>query len=669
MNLNRRRLISVLALALFVAACLCTGMGAPGLFSFPATPATATLPLLEPSATAQPAATAPSLPSNDTLEAIASTTVPYRDRYDLAARFLGKRGVATQVLLPALPKVGDMQTFHIENDDTQSVVDVSARLLYAGEHVAMWFEQGAKVDPDAIRKSGDAFDQHIYPTDRSYFGSEPLPGIDGDPRVHVLNTTQLGQGVGGYFYSPSLFPSAIVPYSNEKEIIYINLKSLTPGTSSYEHVLAHEFQHMIHYNVDRNEESWVNEGMSELAATLNGYGTSSFASAFLTTPETQLDDWPENGNTAPHYGAGYLFNVYFLDRFGKDAIRALVANTDNGLQAVDSTLKSLNAGVTADQFFGDWVIANLLNDPSVAQGHYAYKTISLPGTARVTGQFTHFPVSSDLQVSQYGTQYFELLGPARLAIHFQGKAQVGVIPASTFNTDGDPSTPDSYVWWSNRVDDSDTTLTREIDLSGVTQAQVDFDLWYWIEDRWDYGYVEASTDGGDSWVALRTGASTDANPHGNAYGPGYTGKSAEQPGANSDGWIHQIADLAPYAGKKILLRFEYITDDATLEPGMAVDNICIRVTSFCDNVENGPNGWDAQGFVRQDNVLPQRYLIQIVLPADDGTTSIQPFALDASNAGQMTISVGARPATLVISGLTRFTTEPAPYHLEISNQP
>ncbi len=30
-------------------------------------------------------------------------------------------------------------------------------------------------------------------------------------------------------------------------------------------VLAHEFQHMIHWYRDRNEESWMNEGFSELA--------------------------------------------------------------------------------------------------------------------------------------------------------------------------------------------------------------------------------------------------------------------------------------------------------------------------------------------------------------------------------------------------------------------
>lgn len=663
---NRRWLPGLLLLILFSTACLCTSL-------LPASSLSATgepppPPLFEPSSTPMSIPTAATANGETTLESIESAVVPYRDRYDLAARFLGKRGIPTALPLPVLPRVGDVQTFHIENDDTNSVVDVSAKLLYAGEHVAMWFEQGVDIDPKMIQKSGEVFDQKIYATDRSIFGSEPNPGIDGDPRVHILHTTQLGGGVAGYFYSPSLYPSSIVPYSNEKEIIYIDLNTLRPGSPAYEAVLAHEFQHMIHYNVDRNEESWVNEGMSEIASTLNGYGVSGFAPLFLNDPETQLNSWPEDESKGSHYGAGYLFNLYFLDRFGQTALRSLVANTDNGLQAVDSTLKALNAGVTADQVFGDWVIANRLNDASVGQGQYAYHTISGLSPARTTERFTGFPLSRNFQVNQYGTQYFELQGPQRLTIRFQGASQTVVLPTNTANTDGDPATPDRFVWWSNRVDDSDTSLTHEFDLTGVGQAQLDFDLWYDIEASWDYAYIEVSTDDGQSWKALRTSATTDDNPHGNAYGPGFSGRSANQPGASVDGWIHQAVDLTPYAGRKIALRFEQITDDATIQPGMAVDNICIHTISFCDNVESGDNGWEALGFVRLDNLLPQRYLVQIILPVDGGKTSILPFALDTNNAGEKTIDVGASPAVLAISGLTRFTTVSAPYHLEIGGQ-
>ena len=42
---------------------------------------------------------------------------------------------------------------------------------------------------------------------------------------------------------------------------------LRPGSRQYFSVLAHEFQHAVHWNQDLGEDVWVNEGMSE-----GGYG-------------------------------------------------------------------------------------------------------------------------------------------------------------------------------------------------------------------------------------------------------------------------------------------------------------------------------------------------------------------------------------------------------------
>ena len=60
-------------------------------------------------------------------------------------------------------------------------------------------------------------------------------------------------------------------------------------------------------------------------------------------------------------------------------VRALVANPHDGLASVDSTLDALDAGIDADGLFLDWAIANILNDPGVDQGQYAYGNI--PGLA------------------------------------------------------------------------------------------------------------------------------------------------------------------------------------------------------------------------------------------------------------------------------------------------
>ncbi|NIQ55871.1 MAG: hypothetical protein GWN71_21630, partial [Gammaproteobacteria bacterium] len=86
-----------------------------------------------------------------------------------------------------------------------------------------------------------------------------------------------------------------------------------------------------------------------------------------------------------------------------------------------------------------------------------------------------------------------------------------------------------HFWWSNRADESLTTLTRAFDLSGVEQATLTYWAWYDIEPGYDYATVEVSTDGGERWQTLSTTAGTDADPHGNNPGWGYTGRSGDPP--------------------------------------------------------------------------------------------------------------------------------------------
>ena len=110
----------------------------------------------------------------------------------------------------------------------------------------------------------------------------------------MLLAEQMGRTVAGYYSSADEYSRLANPYSNEREMFYVVLDgSMVPGSDWYEGVLAHEFQHMIHWADDRNEETWVNEGCSELSAYLNGYDPGGFDGAFLTDPDVQLTTWPE----------------------------------------------------------------------------------------------------------------------------------------------------------------------------------------------------------------------------------------------------------------------------------------------------------------------------------------------------------------------------------------
>jgi len=276
---------------------------------------------------------------------------------------------------------------------------------------------------------------------------------------------------------------------------------------------------MIHWYNDRNEETWLNEGFSELASYLNGFDTGGSDWVFAMTPDTQLNSWPEGpGAAGANYGAGYLFTSYFLDRFGAEATQALVGHAENSFASVNAVLGELGAGLNYEELFGDWIVANILDDPHLADGRYGYDDIDPPSFDIETTYYeSDYPVSQSSIVHQHGTDYIELHGARPLTFRFTGSAQVSLVDAAAYSG--------QYMWWANRSDDSNTTLTRAFDLSGVSEATLEFWAWYDIEEDWDYTYVEASSDGGETWEILTTPSGVGTNPNGNSFGWAYTGSN------------------------------------------------------------------------------------------------------------------------------------------------
>jgi hypothetical protein len=125
--------------------------------------------------------------------------------------------------------------------------------------------------------------------------------------------------------------------------------------------------------------------------------------------------------------------------------------------------------------------------------------------------------------------------------------------------------------------------------------------------------------------------------------------------------------LSKWAGKKILLRFESITDDAVHFAGMTIDALSIPQLHFSDNVSTD-NGWKADGWIRSNNVLPERYLVQaVVYTAGQATPTIVQVSVGAaSGVGQATFPGFGGSVTkvlLAVSALAPTTQTPASYHL------
>ncbi len=599
---------------------------------------------------------------SETEELLETTEVPVRDLHDLAIRLRGLPANTSRTVNPGGSPdyvVGTRRLFHASNVDTDEQFDVYAILEYKTEHLYMWIEEGVRFDRDELEAASELFEEHIYTTDRAFFGSEWSPGVDNDPHLSILHAGGLGSTIAGYYSSADEFVSAVRSDSNEMEMFYINIENETINADFYNGVLAHEFQHMIHWHNDRNEETWLNEGFSELASDLNGFDPGGFDGVFARYPDTQLNSWPEGpGAAGGNYGAGYLFTSYFLDRFGAEATQALVAHSENSFASVEAVMDDLGAGLTYEDLFADWVVANLLDDPSITDGRYGYEKINPPSFSieTVYGE-SDYPLSEGSTVHQHGTDYIELRSEAPLTFRFTGSTQIGLV--NTVAHSG------SYFWWSNRGDDSDMMLTRAFDLSDVDEATLEFWAWYDIEEDWDYAYVEISGDGGDTWEVLTTPSGTPTNPNDNSFGWAYTGRSG---GGGTAEWVREQIDISDHAGQEVLIRFEYITDDAVNRPGFVLDDVAIPEIDYFSDFEENEAEWESAGFIRHANVLPQRWLLQLVLFGSD--TTVERLALDESQTGEWVIPLDndTDRAVLTISGLAPVTTEMGAYSYEIEEE-
>jgi hypothetical protein len=259
--------------------------------------------------------------------------------------------------------------------------------------------------------------------------------------------------------------------------------------------------------------------------------------------------------------------------------------------------------------------------------------------------------SNTRDVRQYGFDYINLSCSGLTTLHFEGSTRTGLLPASAYSG--------NYSFWSNKGDESDMSLTRAFDFTGVSgPITLSYQTWYDIETDWDYVYLLVSTNNGDDWNFITTPSGTDTDPTGNSYGWGYTGDSGGGETVDDAVWIEESVDLSDYAGQQVLIRFEYITDAAVNGEGLLVDDIAIPELEYFEDFEVGDGGWQAQGFARVQNVLPQHFRLALISHGAD--TTVQILVVPAANVLDIPID---GETTLVVMGATRFTRQPATYRL------
>ncbi len=594
--------------------------------------------------------------AEQTLKTLQEVIIPSNDPIDLANRLGGKLDVPSQFIDTDAPyATGAKKRFWVTNVDTNENFKIDATLRYVGENIYFWIQDDVQYKEIDLKNVAGQFDKKYIPTNREFFGTEWNPGVDGDPRIYVLYAGGLGYNLAGYFSSADELHPDAHPYSNAHEMFLINADNVGLDEDYLHGTMAHEFQHMIHWYQDKNEETWMNEGFSMLAEHVNGLDAGGFDYEFAYEPDLQLTDWGEDvGLNGPHYGSAYLFVVYFLDRFGEDATKALVAEKENGLASVTKVMQDLNIlNPSTDQpytgvdLFRDWTVANILQNPNVERGRFDYTSYNPPAFTS-QNEIATCPQQFNASVSQFGTQYIDLECSNVQSLSFAGPSLVKLLPL--------PEIPSGeYFLWSNAADESNSRLTQTFDLSRASgNISLDFKVWYELEKDYDFAFISASLDG-KTWEILNSRTCTTENVSGNSYGCGWNG--------NSDAWINESVDLSKFAGKQVTLRFDYVTDAAVNLNGLAIDDVRLDAIGYSSDFESDERGWQAEGFVRVTNYLPQEFVLSVIY--DGNRASVEQFSISPEDNLTVPLNFGAQTEKIIISisGTTPVTRERAEFSI------
>jgi len=377
----------------------------------------------------------------------------------------------------------------------------------------------------------------------------------------------------------------------------------------YEGVIAHELEHLLMNYSDSGEVSWVDEGLADLAIFLNCYdiGGSHLTYHQVFHRETSLTRW---GGGLENYGASLTYFLYLWEQAGGNGdgtynadceydgaggdllIKLIFQNQADGIEGVQAAIDQFNAMTgsnlrSAEELFKDWAIALKLDDEDSPRWNFINIDFGTPA-------FTNWTVdiANDAFFNGRG-QYIGRMPEARWLhnknVPGQTALPFGVSyetfrnpgPNFGFTFEGDPIEQvaphsGSTHWWGGAESMNENIL----DVGGVTVdggEVVDFWTWYFIEEGWDYGYLEALV--GDEWVTVPIfhegeEITTDTDPHdNNEEGNGLTGTSGGEYFVDDPEYIH--VQSAPLPEGTTDVRFRYSTDAAYLDTGFFVDDVTI----------------------------------------------------------------------------------------------
>ena len=229
--------------------------------------------------------------------------------------------------------------------------------------------------------------------------------------------------VYGYFHSVHNYLRTSRRTSNERLMFFMDAAIMADREgrtweasdrrpSAIISVLAHEFQHMIHFYqkpVLRNafSEAWLNEMVSEVAEDLvadkvESNGPRAVAHDDPTAGEAgikrgrlprynfhndiQVTAW-DYSNPLKHYSISYALGAYLARTYGGAPLFGdIVASGQSGVAAVEAALRAHGHTESFGDVLANWAAANLLSDNPRAPSPYRYNAGATWRTSRAGGE-------------------------------------------------------------------------------------------------------------------------------------------------------------------------------------------------------------------------------------------------------------------------------------------
>ncbi|MFD2654795.1 choice-of-anchor J domain-containing protein [Gracilibacillus thailandensis] len=333
----------------------------------------------------------------------------------------------------------------------------------------------------------------------------------------------------------------------------------------YEGTFAHEFQHLLHHDSDPAEENFINEGLSDFAQYLVGYGHStSHVDFFMNNLKNSLTQWGDQSDLQilGDYGVSYLFQLYLYEQYGQEFLQKEFKSQLQGIDSINAILEEMGSDRDFEAVYQDFMVALLLDGKYQGDSEtYQFDSIDLN---------PNLEAASELEAiaPAWGTDMKFITPDKKLDnLYFKGIDFLG----TNWTTVSDPDKGE--VLWGNEGDQADNFLIKELDLTGETNPVLSFETKYDIEEDWDFGVVQVSTDNGQTWASL-----ANENTSSDIVEDGYPSIKENLPGftGSSNGWTTESFDLSPYAGQKVHLAFRYMTDWGYNEEGWYVSNLQIN---------------------------------------------------------------------------------------------